>query len=302
MDIKQIKYFIEISNNKSYSLAARKLGISQPALSSVVRKLEKELGSPLFYYDSKKLSLTDVGSEFYQNASRLLSEYNTLMAEMNDIVSKDIGTIRVGCPLVVGSTYVADVIGNFRKLYPKIQFNIVEGGADEIVTMINEGKLDVAAVVMPVSQVDYDIHDILYSNYIIAVSTQNPLARKDKVRFIELKDETFTSFSEAYTTYRLFKNNCDKAGFKPKILVNSNQWDFISTLVANNLCVAMLPAPIMEKHPQPTIKLLQIEDAFNEWNIAYITKKNHYLNNATKVFINYVIEYNKKYHSKPIKP
>lgn len=295
MDIKQIKYFIEISNNKSYSVAAKKLGISQPALSSVVRKLEKELGSPLFFYDSKKLSLTAVGFEFYQNASRMVIEYDKLMAEMNDITSKDIGKVKIGCPLVVGSTYVADVIGKFRKDYPKINFEIVEGGADDITDLLDQGKLDIAAAIMPVSQIKFDIHDILYDNYVIAVSKQNPLATKDQVRFIELKDEMFTTFSEAYTTSRLFKNNCEKAGFKPKILVYSNQWDFMTTLVSNNLCVAMLPAPIMKKHQLPSIKLLKIEDAFDEWNVGYITKKGNYQSKATKLFIEYLKTYNLKH-------
>ena len=295
MDIKQIKYFIEISNNKSYSVAAKKLGISQPALSSVVRKLEKELGSPLFFYDSKKLSLTAVGFEFYQNASRMVIEYDKLMAEMNDITSKDIGKVKIGCPLVVGSTYVADVIGKFRKDYPKINFEIVEGGADDITDLLDQGKLDIAAAIMPVSQIKFDIHDILYDNYVIAVSKQNPLATKDQVRFIELKDEMFTTFSEAYTTSRLFKNNCEKAGFKPKILVYSNQWDFMTTLVSNNLCVAMLPAPIMKKHQLPSIKLLKIEDAFDEWNVGYITKKGNYQSKATKLFIEYLKAYNLKH-------
>ena len=298
MDIKQIKYFIEISNNKSYSLAAKKLGISQPALSSVVKKLEQELGSPLFYYDNKKLTLTDIGTEFYANANRLLSEYYTLMAEMSDIATKDIGKIKIGCPLVVGSTYVADVIGKFRKDFPKITFEIFEGGADEITNLLEEGKLDIAAAVMPVSNTKFEIHDILYSNYVIAMSNQNPLAKKDTIRFVELKDETFTTFTEAYTTSRLFKNNCDKAGFKPKILVYSNQWDFMTTLVANNLCVAMLPAPIMYKHQLPTIRLLKIEDAFDEWNVAYITKKDQYLNRATQSFIKYLKIYNEKFYNK----
>jgi DNA-binding transcriptional LysR family regulator len=295
MDIKQIKYFVEISNNKSYSIAAKNLGISQPALSSVVKKLEQEIGGALFHYDNKKLGLTDIGEEFYHNAIKLLTEYNALMSEMNDIVSKDIGRIRIGCPLVVGSTYVADVIGKFRKDYPKINFEIVEGGAEKITNLLDEGKLDLAAAVMPVSQTKFDIHDILYDKFVIVVSSQHNLASRDKVRFAELKDEVFTSFTDTYKSNHLFMNNCDKAGFKPKILVYSDQWDFMTTLIANNLCIAMLPYPIMKKHLLPTLKLIEIEDAFNEWNVAYITKKDAYINKAAKLFITYLTEYNKKY-------
>jgi DNA-binding transcriptional LysR family regulator len=295
MDIKQIKYFIEITNHKSYSLAAKKLGISQPALSSVVKKLEQEIGGSLFFYDNKKLSLTDIGEEFYQNAFKLVDEYNVLMSEMNDIVSKDIGKIRLGCPVVVGSTYVADVVGKFRKDYPKINFEIVEAGAEILTSMLEEGKLDIAAAVMPVSQTKFEMHDVLFDRFVIVVSKNHPLANKESVRFSELKDEIFTSFTKAYTSHHLFMNNCDKAGFKPKILVYSDQWDFMTTLIANNLCIAMLPYPIMKKHLLPSLKLIEIEDAFNEWNVSYITKKNHYKSKATSLFIDYLKEYNKKY-------
>ena len=89
MDIKQISYFVEVVNHGSYSLAAKKLKISQPALSTSIKKLEEELEARLFFYSNKKLFLTDIGREFYNNSRKLLI---TIMFNcwMQDLSSKDI--------------------------------------------------------------------------------------------------------------------------------------------------------------------------------------------------------------------
>ncbi|MDD4584813.1 MAG: LysR substrate-binding domain-containing protein [Bacilli bacterium] len=295
MDIKQISYFVEVVNHGSYSLAAKKLKISQPALSTSIKKLEEELEARLFFYSNKKLFLTDIGREFYNNSRKLLIDYNALIVGMQDLSSKDIGTIKLGVPVVIGSVYMADIMGRFKQEYPKINFQIIEEGGDIVADMVDKGELDCAAVIMPTSKVKFDVHNTIPNKYVIVVHKDNPLAKYDKVTFEMLKNEVFTTLTKTYTTNHIFISNCEKAGFTPEILVYTSQWDFMATLVANNQCICMLPRPLMEKYRNPVLKLLDIEGSQNEWTIGLITKKGQYLSKATRLFIDYVKKYNQQH-------
>ena len=79
MDIRELKYFIQIADSASYSSAAEKLYISQPALSKVIQKMEEELGYDLFFTHQRQQKLTSEGERFYYKASRLVDEYNDLL-------------------------------------------------------------------------------------------------------------------------------------------------------------------------------------------------------------------------------
>ena len=291
MDIKQITYFAEVANHKSYSYAAKKLGVSQPALSASMKKLEQEFGIKLFYYTSKELMLTEMGKEFLANTRRILQDYNALVMSMEDITTKNIGRIKVGVPLMVGN-YFGQVFSDFKNKYPKIEFQIVEDGAQSIADMVAAGDLDCAFVVSPISQTQFDIHDEIKDRYVIAVSFDNPVSANDSVDFSALRNEPFVCFNERYSAHRSFMQNCEDARFDPKIVAYSSQWDFMLALVENNQAICMLPRPVVENYPNKRIKYLEINKGVSEWVICLITKKEQYLPKSTRLFIEHVKKFN----------
>ncbi len=291
MDIKQITYFAEVANHKSYSYAAKKLGISQPALSAAIKKLEAEFGIVLFTYNNKTLALTEIGKEFLTNTRKILQDYKILMLGMEDITSKNIGKIKVGVPVMVGAIYFSEVFGNFRKQYPKIAFTIVEDGARSIAKMVEMGNLDCAFVVAPVSPVKFDIHEEIKDRYVIAVSKENPLSINDSISFETLRKEIFTCFDERYSLNHSLMQNCENAGFIPRVIAYSSQWDFMLSLVDNNQAICMLPRPVVENYQSKKIKSLEINSGISEWEVCLITRKDQYLSKATRLFIEYIKEF-----------
>ncbi len=288
MDIKQITYFVEVANHKSYSLAANKLGITQPALSAAIKKLEQEFNVKLFSYNNKQLVLTEMGKEFLNNTRKLLQDYEALVIGMNDIVSSNIGKIKIGVPVVVSSVYFSSLFSTFKKKYPKIEFSIIEEGSLKLASMVEMGDIDCALVVEPIDLVKFDVHEELKSHYVIAMSKENPLSEKDEISFEKLRNEIFACFNNQYAVNKCLMDNCEKCGFTPNVIAYSSQWDFMMSLVLSNQAICMLPKPLVERYENKKVKLMEIVGGSNNWNVCLITKKGQYLSRSTRLFIDHV--------------
>ena len=103
MEIRELKYFVQVAKDGNYSTAAQKLYISQPALSKVIHKLEEEMGFEFFYTFQKRQNLTDFGQAFYEKAVQVISEYDALSetARLEKGIYK--GQIFLGFPPVAGT-------------------------------------------------------------------------------------------------------------------------------------------------------------------------------------------------------
>ena len=128
MDIQQLRYFVEIARNKSFTRAAEQLYITQPMLTRVIKQLEQELNAKLIERTSKSFRLTDVGEALYLQAQDLLVRYSDLYRTINDVKSIQSGEVRLSTPGVLLDMYFAPLLVQFRKKFPGIDINILEEG------------------------------------------------------------------------------------------------------------------------------------------------------------------------------
>ena len=290
MDIKQLNYFIQIAIDESYSIASKKLYISQPALSKVVKNLEQELNIKLFYSSERKTKLTDEGRVFLQKAQKLVEDFNELLETTckNEKIEK--GHIALGIPPIVGSCYLSDLVIKFQKEYPNIDISITEKGANGLQQDVFLGVLDMGCIMMPIFSNQFEITPIFEDRNVVLVNKEHPLSDRKSVSLSELHNETFLTFNEDFTLYHQILTSCREHGFEPNIAVTSSQWDFLVELVSQNFGISILPRPIFEKYEHPQVKLLELEDdeTLREWKIALIFRKNRYMSNASRHFISFL--------------
>ena len=127
MDIRQLKYFVQVADSGPYSLASQKLFVSQPALSKTIKGIEEELGFTLFYSHQRRQYLTDRGQILYDKAVHLIKEYNSLMETAYDESGIEKGHLTIG---MSGSTGSSSLFGHiypgFAANHPMIDFTTVE--------------------------------------------------------------------------------------------------------------------------------------------------------------------------------
>ncbi len=144
MELQELKGFIAVARNKSFSKAAVKTFRTQPAISLQVQSLENELGVKLFDRISpRKLVLTSEGKKLLELASPIIDDYEALKTRFNEEVGKEQkGSIRIATHTSVMSFILPDIIKKFKAKYPECKISIINRGRKEILDMLSSGEID----------------------------------------------------------------------------------------------------------------------------------------------------------------
>ncbi|WLR55854.1 LysR family transcriptional regulator [Mesobacillus subterraneus] len=291
MDTRQLMYFVQVAKDNSFTIAAKNLHLSQPALSKMIKKLEEDLGVQLFDRSEYKMNLTDAGERLFEEGQRLLSEMDSITEAIQDTKNLKTGNVSVGIPPVIGTSYFPPLIANFRHDYPGINLSIIENGAVTVYEMVEKGLVDLGLVIMPELSDQIEYIPVTNDEVVLIVHKDHPLANQEKVIFEDLKDESFALLNETFLLHHHVVKACREAGFEPNIYFKSSQWDFLTELVCLNQGVSILPRPILARFNSRNIKQIPIEHPEMKWRIAIILKKNRYVSFAAKKFIEYIKEH-----------
>ncbi|MCM3664021.1 LysR family transcriptional regulator [Mesobacillus subterraneus] len=291
MDTRQLSYFVQVAKDQSFTVAARHLHLSQPALSKMIKKLEEDLGVQLFDRSEHKMTLTDAGERLFEEGQKLLSDMEAITESILDTKNLRTGNVSVGIPPVIGTCYFPPLIANFRHDYPGINLSIIENGAVTVYEMVEKGFVDLGLVILPELSDRIEYIPVTEDEVVLVVHNDHPLASKDKVLFEDLKDESFALLDETFLLHHHVIKACREAGFEPNIYFKSSQWDFLTELVCLNQGISILPRPILARFNSQNIKQIPIEHPELKWRIAIILKKNRYVSFAAKKFIEFVKEH-----------
>lgn len=133
MDFREMVYVVTVADLKSITAAARKLYISQPSLSYIISKVEKDVGVKLFERKNYPLTLTYAGEKFVDTARKILMMNDNLRRELMDISSGQKGMISFGMPTERAGYMLPKVVGEYRKTYPKVELRVMEEKSDELI-------------------------------------------------------------------------------------------------------------------------------------------------------------------------
>lgn len=291
MDIHELKCFTQVAKDNSYSIAAMKLNLSQPALSKIIQRMESELGTVLFYTFRRKQRLTDAGEALLREAQRVIHEYDSI-AEIGPQDHTSIrGEIYIGFPPIAGIFYFSELIANFSREYPNIRIYITEAGSQAVMDDVEAGTLDLGCISGPVSDDLFDHVTFIHDDYCLAVSCQHPLASRDTVSLEELRNERFIVSDSRFSAYHAMRFACREAGFEPKIAMYSSRWDFIVQMVRLNYGISFQPRSIFQRFSFPDVHLLDVPHPIMSHWLELITKKDVYTSRAVNLFIAYITDY-----------
>ncbi|HYE83165.1 MAG TPA: LysR family transcriptional regulator [Clostridia bacterium] len=291
MDIKQLRYFVEIVKVGGYSEAAKKLYVSQPNLSKSIKNLEQELGQKLFYMEGNRARLTESGENLFRMSQSLIEQYDEVYNVMRNMTHLITGTVKVGIPPIIGTCVIPKLLAGFKQKYPDIHVQVNQKAADTVQRLVDEKKLDIGFTIMPVISDAFQIIPLVKDKNMLIVHKDHPMARYKKVNYEMLKNETFILLDDEYTLYGNIVAGCRESGFEPRILLKASQWDFVVQLVKINMGISIIPRRILEMYPMSDIVEIDIDHRSSAWDVAMITKQNTYKSAATKQMISFIEEY-----------
>ena len=284
MDIRALRYFVELVREKSFTRASEKLFVTQPTISKMIRNMEEELGQPLLNREGHSFTLTDSGQVLFAHGQLILAQMQQLEAELADLQSLQHGRLALGIPPMVGHVY-ADLIRAYRSRYPKVELSIVEYGGRRIEQAVLEGELDLAITMLPtkeegvLSALELDCYPIQ------VVLPDLPRWRGgSEIRLAELQEEPFLLYTQAFTLSERLEQACQQAGFVPQVAARSSQWDFLTAMVRSGMGVAFLPEPICRRLTPDGLVLRPLLPELS-WRLGVIWPAKRYLSRTAEAWL-----------------
>ncbi len=136
-ELKRIGVFTRVVETKSFSEAARQLGVAKSAVSKQIAQLEKEVGVRLLNRTTRSLSLTEAGEIFYRHSADIVSRTEVALSELREYQNQPTGTLRISCPVDFGTQHLVPVIKQVRALYPLLKIDLLL--EDRVINMVEDG-------------------------------------------------------------------------------------------------------------------------------------------------------------------
>ncbi|MFS0839969.1 LysR family transcriptional regulator [Paenibacillus sp. 1P03SA] len=291
MDVRHLHYFLETARRKSFTKAAEALHVTQPTISKMIRILEEELGVELFDRTARQIVLTDAGEAVLIQAQQIVRSLENLSVDLADVTSMRKGQIRIGLPPMTGAPFFPELIAAFHRLYPGIGIRLIEEGARTVEREVESGSLDLGVAVLPVDADRFGMFAFVKEELRLVVHPGHRLARRQTVRLAELSGEKFLLFREGFTLHESIPEACIQAGFKPDIIYESSQWDFLSGMAEAGLGVALLPETICRKLNPDKVATVTLVSPRIPWHLVMIWRKEGYLSYAAREWLRFSKEW-----------
>lgn len=291
MDFHHLKYFVEVSEQKSFSKAARNLHISQSAISRTIKALEDELGVILFIRNAKSVELTDGGTIFLAHAKRVVFMFEHLKGDFENEFRLEQGSIRIGIPPITDAPIFAHLLGEFKRTYPQISLELFEQGSKKIEISAQEGLVDIGIICTEANAKEFDAFHLTSDPLAVVLPKSSPLAQQEKVQLKDLIDESFVLHKDDFNLHDEILKACKAAGFTPNIIFETSQRELMLQTVAANLAITILPSrlcPDTKDNPFADTVVVKPLDPPIVHSLYVIWKKGHYLSHAARLWLDFV--------------
>lgn len=305
MEYRQMRYVLKVAEERSFSQAAKKLYIAQPSLSQCIQRLEKQLGVLLFDRAVTPLRLTFAGERYIDTAKQILALNDQLIQQMDDIADLKTGRITIGSSPFRSTYLLPQVLPIFQKQFPGIEIVLAEGTTAELEEFALNGTTDFSIVLLPLAEDIFAYEPILTEELLVALSSEHPLSKQNKgsnsnqppwptIKISQLKEVPFILMKHGQRLHHTLLDLCAQAGFKPKIILESQSMEAAQALVVAGLGATLLPDTLVRlRHMSEHPCYFSIEEPINPRTVVIAYRKERYLSKAARLFISLMKEIHK---------
>jgi LysR family hydrogen peroxide-inducible transcriptional activator len=275
MNLRDLRYFVALADLQHFGRAASACFVSQPTLSTQIRKLEDELGVALVERAPRKVMLTPAGREIAERARRIVSDVEQMKEAARRSQDPEAGTVRLGIFPTLGPYLLPHVVPRIRARFPKLELLLVEEKSDVLLARLREGRLDAGLLALPVHDEQLHAEFLFEEPFLLAVPEQHPLASRDSLTLKDLADQRLLLLEDGHCLRGHALDVCQLAGSGEKTGFQATSLETLRQMVAANVGVTLLPT-LAVKPPvarSDNIRLLAFDDAQPSRRIAMVWRR-----------------------------
>lgn len=291
LDLKQLQYFIAVTEQMNFSKAAEKLHISQPSLSNAIKKLEQEIGSPLLKRNTRNLQLTEAGELLYERAKVILKNMEVLKIEMDEVIVHGTSEVTIGVMESI-KHWLPKVIANYKRDYPQMMIHLVDIlGSKRVKKSLKSYKTHVIITNQRMDDDELEVQSLYEERLVAVLPLNHPLAEKDRLTFADLCNEPFIISTEGFQTRLDILSAFEQANVKMNIQYEIERFETAVSLVRENLGITILPENYLQGPTAKTIVQKEIDGPNLRRNVYLVSLKNRHLPLAIRHLLANIVQF-----------
>jgi DNA-binding transcriptional LysR family regulator len=248
IELRHLRYFVAVAEELHFGRAARRLGISQPPLSLQIQRLEATLGVSLFERTNRRVELTAAGRTLLEESRHVIADFMTAIDAARRAARGETGSLTVAFASSVMFLKLPRIVRRFREEFPSVRLELRELGTGAQIVALRAGELDIGFVRQPPRDTELVMETMMKENLVLALSNRHPLAKRKRLRLIDVADEDFVLFPRdlAPGLHAHVLALCAEAGVHPRIVQTSRELITTISLVEAGLGVTIIPAAVQQ--------------------------------------------------------
>jgi LysR family hydrogen peroxide-inducible transcriptional activator len=251
MEIHQLRYFVAVAEEGSFSRAAAKVRVAQPSLSQQIRKLEAEIGQPLFDRLPRSVVLTEAGRCLLEYAQQILASIGDARRCVDELKGKIAGDVAVGAIPTIAPYVLPELVVTFQKHYPDVTLHIVEDVTEGVTRRIEAGELDIALASTCQRSPTLRVERLGNEPLLALLPEGHPLAKQSMITLDDLKSQRFLLLHEMHCLSQQVHQLLESRRLQPEVALAGSQLSTIANMVAADIGVSIVPQMMVKHHSTP---------------------------------------------------
>jgi DNA-binding transcriptional LysR family regulator len=282
-DLTLLKSFLQVAESGAITTAARRLFVTQPALSRRLQQLEAEIGGALLERSRRGVELTEQGRLVQQVGSDLIERWERLRAEVVAVSNLDAGTVRLGGGATAVSFLLPKAIADFQRRHPGVLFQVKEEGSRDVERDVAEERIELGIVTLPVSSDEFDVRRLRTDRIVLVAGAQHRLARKKRITVNSLEGQDLVGFESPSAIRSLIDESLRDVGVSMNVVMELRSIPAILRMVGATQCLAFVSQLGVGDEPEG-VRALSVTGLKIQRGLAVIAKRDRPLSPAAASF------------------
>ena len=285
MDFEQLRTFLEVCRLRSFSRAAEKLMVTQPAISAQIRTLENEVGARLFDRDGGKVTFTAAGKVFEPFAEHCLQCHNHITVAIGELHRSPRGEISVSANEATSLYVLPRVFAQFKQQYSRVGLSIVRADRARSIESVMSREVDFAVVSLPLKDPRLLVDVIHRDEVVLAAPKNHSLAQRDSVKFPEILQHSLLLPKQGRQR-ELIEDLFRSYDVQPRVAMEVESSELLKRLIVAGLGVGFLPRTnVLTDEKSGALQIVKVDGVRLSRELAVVYRKDKTLTRAAHAFL-----------------
>lgn len=294
MELRQLRHWVNVVQTGSFTAAAARQGVAQPAVSMAIRNLEKQLGVTLLDRNEKYIRPTPEGQQLLPHALRMLQEAAAAEEALAELQGLNRGEVSLGLPSMLGSYFFPPILMAFKHRYPDLKMTVQEAGTRRLQQMLRQGELNVGVIVADQVEEDLESQLFLREEMVVCVPKDHPLAQQPHVSFETFFTHDLVLFKTGYFHREFIEQIARQVGASPRIDFESNLIQLTKSIIRHGFGITVFLRMVIEGDDD-LVAVPFSEPVYLDLSIAW--KRDGHRSLANRAFVDFLLQNSPLRHS-----